>query len=78
MTGDVNESSTITSSDVIYLVNYVFKAGPTPLPCKAAGDVNCDGAVSSSDVILLVNHVFKSGPLTCDVCTLIPGTWTCP
>jgi hypothetical protein len=45
LTGDVNLSGTVTPSDIIYLVNYVLKAGATPLPCRAAGDVNCDGAI---------------------------------
>ena len=77
-TGDINESGNITSADVIYAVNYVFKAGPTPLPCEAAGDVNCDGVVTSGDIIYLVNYVFKGGAAPCDVCTMIPVTWSCP
>jgi hypothetical protein len=77
-TGDVNVNGTITSSDIIYEVNFVFKGGPTPLPCQAAGDVNCNGAVTSSDIITLVNYVFKGGAAPCDVCTLIPATWSCP
>jgi len=78
LTGDVNINGAISSSDIITLVNYVFKAGPTPLPCLAAGDVNCNGAVSSSDIIYIVNRVFKAGPEPCDACSLIPGTWSCP
>jgi hypothetical protein len=78
MTGDVNLSSTITSADIIAVVNYVFKSGAEPLPCAAAGDVNCNGTVTSADIIYLVGYVFKSGPLPCDVCTLVPGTWSCP
>jgi hypothetical protein len=79
MTGDVNLSGTLTSADIIYLVNYVFKSGPPPLPCAAAGDVNCSGTITSADIIYLVNHVFKSGPPHCDVCRLIAeGVWTCP
>lgn len=79
LTGDVNVSSNVSSADIIYLVNFVFKAGPAPLPCPAAGDVNCSGgAVSSADAIYLVNSVFKAGPPPCDVCTLVPATWTCP
>jgi hypothetical protein len=68
-TGDVNISGSITSADIIRLVNYVFKGATPPLPCEAAGDVNCGGTVTSSDVIYLVNHVFKGGPLPCDGCT---------
>lgn len=78
MTGDVDETGTLASSDIIYLVNYAFKSGPDPLPCAASGDVNCDGAVTSADVIFMVNHVFKSGPEPCDVCALFPEVWICP
>ena len=70
-TGDVDTSGAITSADIIYLVNYVFKAGPAPLPVTEAGDANCSGEVTSADLIYLVNHVFKAGPLPCDVCTLL-------
>ena len=71
MTGDVNLSGTITSADIIYIVNYNFLVGPEPLPCRAAGDVNCDGRVSSADIIFLVNYVFKSRIPPCDVCSII-------
>lgn len=77
--GDVNISGSITSADIIYLVNYVFKSLAAPLPCAAAGDVNCSGSVTSADIIYMVNHVFKSQAAPCDVCDLITeGTWTCP
>jgi hypothetical protein len=69
--GDVDTSGTITSADIIYLVNFVFKAGPPPRPVREAGDVNCTSAITSSDVIYLVNYVFKGGPPPCDVCTLL-------
>lgn len=78
ITGDVNGSGSVTSADIDYLVNYVFKAMAPPVPCPAAGDVDCSGSVIGSDVVYLVNYVFKSGPMPCDVCTLIPTTWSCP
>ena len=66
-------------TDIIWLVNFVFKGGPPPLPCEAAGDVNCSLSSTSADIIYLVNHVFKGGPLPCDACVLIAsGGWTCP
>jgi hypothetical protein len=78
-TGDVNLSGTITSADIIALVNYVFKSGPSPLPCSASGDVNCTGGITSADIISLVNYVFKSQTPPCDVCDLIASeVWTCP
>lgn len=77
-TGDVNVSGTITSSDIIGLVNYVFKSGLPPQPCPASGDVNCNGVVTSADIIGLVNFVFKSGLPPCNACTIIPSLWSCP
>lgn len=66
--GDVNVSGAITSADIRYLVEYVFKGAAAPLPCARSGDVNCDGAITASDIIYLVSHVFKGGWSPCDVC----------
>jgi len=74
----VNLSGTIVASDIIYLVNFVFKAGADPMPCTGSGDVNCSGGISPADIIYLVNHVFKAGSAPCDACSLIPETWSCP
>jgi hypothetical protein len=71
VTGDVDMNNAITSADIIYLVNFVFKSGPAPLPVVAVGDVNCSGGVNSADIIYLVNFVFKSGLAPCDVCTIL-------
>jgi hypothetical protein len=79
ITGDVDLSGAVSSSDIIGLVNYAFKGGLAPLPCPVAGDVNCSGAVTSSDIIALVSYVFKGGMPPCDACTLLtPGYWNCP
>jgi hypothetical protein len=77
LTGDVNLDGSITSADVIAGVWYLFK-GVWPPACPATGDVNCSGAVTSADIIAMVGFIFKGGPPFCDVCTLIPDTWTCP
>jgi len=66
--GDVNANGSITSADIIYLVNHVFKGGPAPLPVPESGDVNCSGTLTSADIIYLVNHVFKGGPAPCASC----------
>ena len=65
--GDANFDRTITSADIIYLVNHVFKGGPEPVLWNL-GDVNCDGRIASADIITLVNFALKSGPPPCDVC----------
>jgi hypothetical protein len=78
-TGDVNLDNLLTSSDIIGVVNYVFKSGAEPQPCPAAADADCSGATTSADVIHLVDHVFKGGPTPCNVCALIwSGQWSCP
>jgi hypothetical protein len=77
LSGDVNESGALTSADIIYLVNFVFKGQAAPLPCAANGDVNCSGAVTSADIIYMVNHVFKGQPAPCDICADSPAANTC-
>ena len=76
-TGDCQLDGRIDASDIIFIVNFVFKSGAAPIVCEARADVNCNGAVSSADIIHLVNHVFKGGAPPCDVCSLIPSQWTC-
>jgi hypothetical protein len=58
--GDANADGKITVSDVVYLVNYLFKGGPIAKPYEA-GEANCDGKVTVSDVVYLVNYLFKGG-----------------
>lgn len=64
--GDVNITGSVTSSDIIYMVNHVFKSGPSPQPAAAAGDVDRSGTITSADIIAMVNFVFKSGPALCN------------
>jgi choice-of-anchor B domain-containing protein len=71
LTGDVDVSGTRTATDVIELVNYIFKSGDTPMPVEAAGDVNCSGTVTAEDIVFMVNYVFKSGAEPCDACAVI-------
>ena len=60
--GDANGDKELTVSDVVYLINYLFKGGPKPVPELVVGDANCDGSESVSDVIYLINYLFKGGP----------------
>jgi hypothetical protein len=46
---------------VIYLINYLFKGGPKPVP-EIAGDSNNDSKVTISDVVYIISYLFKGGP----------------
>lgn len=59
--GDANGDGKVTVSDVVYLINYLFKGGPGPIPWEA-GEANCDGKITVSDVVYLINYLFKGGP----------------
>lgn len=62
--GDADGDGMHTLTDVIFLVNYIFKNGLAPVPF-IAGDPNCDNNITLADVIRMVNLVFNK-----------PGDWS--
>ncbi len=63
--GDLNKDKSRNLTDIIFLVNYVFKGGTAPNPV-ALGNVNCStGAPNLTDIIYMVNYVFKGGTAPC-------------
>ncbi|HEX7401330.1 MAG TPA: dockerin type I repeat-containing protein [candidate division Zixibacteria bacterium] len=63
--GDVNQTGLIDIGDVVYLINYLYRAGTGPIPLES-GDCNCDGVIDIGDVIYLINYLFKLGLPPCD------------
>jgi hypothetical protein len=59
--GDANANGIINIADIVYLINYLFKTGPPPIP-QEAGDVNADVSVNVADIVYLINFLFKGGP----------------
>jgi len=59
--GDANSDGKRNITDVIYMVNYVFKGGCSPLG-TCLGDANNDSQVNLADIVFLVNFVFRGGP----------------
>lgn len=65
--GDANKSGSVSISDAVHVVFYIFAGGAPPNPI-AAGDANCDQAISISDVVYLVNYIFAGGAAPCSGC----------
>ncbi len=65
--GDTDGSNSVTISDAVYLINYIFSGGPAPNPLLA-GDVDCSDAVTISDAVYLINYIFSSGSVPCAAC----------
>jgi len=63
--GDANHDGIVNVSDVVYLISYLFKGGPAPIPGTIVGDANCDGKVTIADAVYLINYLFKGGPKPC-------------
>ncbi len=64
--GDVDASGSVTISDVVYLINFIFGGGPNPDP--NAADVDCTNTITISDVVYLIAYVFGGGPSPCASC----------
>jgi len=62
--GDVNNSGEVNILDVTYLVGYLYKGGPEPLPLNV-GDTNCDGSINLLDITQIINYLYKGGPGPC-------------
>ena len=60
-TGDIKVDGNILLTDIVLLINYLYRSGTAPSPL-CIGDVNADGNINLADIIYLTNFVFKSGP----------------
>lgn len=64
--GDITGDGVFDVSDLMYLINYLYKSGPQPRPLQNA-NVNCDGTINIADVIYLVNYIYRAGPPPCNL-----------
>ena len=63
--GDVNKDGIVELGDLVYLITYLYKSGPAPVPVLHAGDANCDEVVDLGDIVYLITYLYKSGPAPC-------------
>lgn len=59
--GDANSDGAISAGDIVYLLNYLFRADDAPCPMES-GDTNCSGAVEAGDIVYLITYLFRGGP----------------
>lgn len=64
--GDADGDGTVGLADAVYLINYLFRGGPSPEPLES-GDMDCDGVVGLADAVYLINYLFRSGPPPCNL-----------
>jgi hypothetical protein len=71
--GDSNSDNLIDISDAIFILDWLFLAGPPPA-CLDAADVNDEGAIEISDVVFLLSDLFlpQTGSTIPD-----PGPYAC-
>jgi hypothetical protein len=72
--GDASGDSLVTSADVVFLINYLFRNGVLPCVCEAA-DCNYDCLIGSGDILYLLQYLFRGGdpPLPgCQWCVPCP------
>ena len=62
--GDANADGAVNIGDAVYIVNYIFKGGPAPVPYEA-GDANRDGTANVGDAVYIINYIFKGGHAPC-------------
>jgi len=61
LAGDADANKILNILDITYLINFLYKGGPTPDPYEA-GDANGSGVVNILDVTHLINFLYKGGP----------------
>jgi len=72
--GDMNGDASVNPVDVVYIINFVYRAQddrPVLPSCPdQPGDVNCNGPVDAVDVVYYLNYVYKDQNAFCsDPCT---------
>ena len=60
--GDPNQDKRVNIGDAVYLVSYIFKGGPSPIPMES-GDCNGpDGKVNIIDAVYITGYIMRGGP----------------
>ncbi len=74
--GNANGDDAVNVGDAVYLISYIFKGGPPPVPYETcSGDANGDCACNVGDAVYIISYVFKGGlpPVDCETWRLNCG-----
>ncbi len=58
--GDANSDEIVNILDLTYLINYLYKSGPSPVPV-GRGDTRGDGTLNVLDVTYLIGYLYRQG-----------------
>ncbi len=59
--GDANSDNILDMSDILFILNYLYKDGLTPASAEAT-DVNYDNRINVLDAEYLIHYFYKQGP----------------
>jgi len=63
--GDINDDDRLDVGDAVFLIDYLYRAGPPPADMKRA-DVDCNGGADVGDAVAVINLIFRDAPgLSC-------------
>jgi len=60
--GDADESGILNILDVSYIILYLYKGGPAPLPNECIGDANGSGTINILDIAHIISFLYRGGP----------------
>ena len=64
--GNCNGDGVTNILDVTYMINFLYKSGPAPIPyALCSADPNCDCIANILDITYLINFLYKGGPPPC-------------
>jgi hypothetical protein len=59
--GDINSDFGVNLLDITFVLSYLYKQGPPPVPVER-GDIDNSGFVNLLDATYLIGHLYKGGP----------------
>ncbi|MCP4704779.1 MAG: Zn-dependent exopeptidase M28, partial [candidate division Zixibacteria bacterium] len=59
--GDANNDEMVDILDIVYIINFIYKSGPAPMPIHSANVDDLED-LDILDIVFLINYKYKEGP----------------